>query len=546
MRPTIDIHNLADRCCTALGAIHRAAAWLARFLAQQTHRLVDRLNWSARLALLCAGLGATSAWVALHGRDAYLAWADFLPEQIEFLRQSGLLAQFGALSNWLLLAAWLLLMGGLLAFRRRRFSYHILKVGAAAYAVVWLWVLRLMHMAPSAMFLSEDKLLSKDLRNYLWVYSTGGWLPFFLLGLLLLLCLCLSDVTGFYGGRAQEGLANRILRNLRTHGGEPRFRTSGYWSSFLHLFVLLILPILLRWGCVQKPYGIPKGMGQPVVQMVKVKRVKPKPKERYVFNPNSAISFYVPDIDDSKIREIVEEETLDTYQASTQNAGLGKGGPGKGGWPFGMENAKVRFIRLRYSGGDWDQQMGKGADYNFLINFRDLTGFKIAERTEAIRIADLRRFPKHHAPPFVYLTGQGNIVVSTRDVRTLRWYLVEEGGMIFADNGGGNFNHAFRALMRRVLTELDWIDIANDDLIYRQPYLFPNGAPPLWHHSGNRALGMKHQGRWVVFYHQGDINDAWQTGGSGASPSLRTQAFKLGVNAVNYAFNQYYARHFEK
>ncbi len=116
--------------------------------------------------------------------------------------------------------------------------------------------------------------------------------------------------------------------------------------------------------------------------------------------------------------------------------------------------------------------------------------------------------------------------------------------MIFADNGGGNFNSSLRALMRRVLPENDWIDIANDDVLYRQPYLFPNGAPPLWHHSGNRALGMKHQGRWVVFYHQGDINDAWQTGGSGASTSLQMQAFKMGVNVVNYAFGQYMAIHF--
>jgi hypothetical protein len=116
--------------------------------------------------------------------------------------------------------------------------------------------------------------------------------------------------------------------------------------------------------------------------------------------------------------------------------------------------------------------------------------------------------------------------------------------MIFADNGGGNFNAAFRSLMQQVLPEGQWIDIANDDILFQQPYSFPNGAPPLWHHSGRRALGMKRKGRWVVFYHQGDINDAWQTGGSGASESLQAQAFKLGINIVNYAFSQYMAIHF--
>jgi hypothetical protein len=117
--------------------------------------------------------------------------------------------------------------------------------------------------------------------------------------------------------------------------------------------------------------------------------------------------------------------------------------------------------------------------------------------------------------------------------------------MIFADNGGGHFNRSFRNLMQRVFPELEWVDIASDDIIFRQPFLFPNGAPPLWHHSGNRALGLKHNGRWVVFYHQGDLNDAWQEGHSGVSEELASQAYRLGVNIVNYAFNKYYERHYE-
>ncbi|MDE0856811.1 MAG: DUF4159 domain-containing protein, partial [Nevskia sp.] len=239
--------------------------------------------------------------------------------------------------------------------------------------------------------------------------------------------------------------------------------------------------------------------------------------------------------------------TENQYEATAAAAGggkLGKGGGKRGGWPNGMENAKVRFIRLKYSGGDWDQQMGKGADYNFLIQFSEMTGFKIAKKTEAIDVAALKRFPKHRAPPFVYLTGSQSITLSPREIKILRSYLLEEGGMIFADNGGGNFDAALKSLMRRVLPEKPWIDISNDDVIYRQPYRFAHGAPPLWHHSGTRALGMKHNGRWVVFYHQGDINDAWQEGGSGVTANTRKAAFKMGINVVNYSFNQYLSLHF--
>ena len=93
-----------------------------------------------------------------------------------------------------------------------------------------------------------------------------------------------------------------------------------------------------------------------------------------------------------------------------------------------MENAKTRFIRLNYSGGDWGQQMVKGADYNFLITFRELTGFKIAEKTEAIDIAALKRFPKHRAPPFIDLTGSQNISLSQSEIKILRWYLLKRAG----------------------------------------------------------------------------------------------------------------------
>jgi hypothetical protein len=52
-------------------------------------------------------------------------------------------------------------------------------------------------------------------------------------------------------------------------------------------------------------------------------------------------------------------------------------------------------------------------------------------------------------------------------------------------------------------------------------------------------MGIKHQGRWVVFYHPGDINDAWKTGHSGMDPELVKGAYEMGVNIVYYAFTRY-------
>jgi len=52
-------------------------------------------------------------------------------------------------------------------------------------------------------------------------------------------------------------------------------------------------------------------------------------------------------------------------------------------------------------------------------------------------------------------------------------------------------------------------------------------------------MGMKHKGRWIIFYHPGDLNDAWKTGHSGLRPELAKAAYQLGVNLIYYAFTHY-------
>ena len=118
--------------------------------------------------------------------------------------------------------------------------------------------------------------------------------------------------------------------------------------------------------------------------------------------------------------------------------------------------------------------------------------------------------------------------------------------MLFIDNGGGHFGRSVRHMLAQVFPGRNLVDIANDDPIYQAPFVFPDGAPPFWHHDGSRALGIRHEGRWIVFYHPGDINDAWKDGHSGASAQVADQAYKLGVNIIYYAFNQYYRRHYEQ
>jgi hypothetical protein len=219
---------------------------------------------------------------------------------------------------------------------------------------------------------------------------------------------------------------------------------------------------------------------------------------------------------------------------------MGVGGGNTGGWPDGMDDGLVRFIRLKYDGSGWDDGMDSAtrADLNFLDYFRQLTGFKTSTKTEAHAIALLARYPKGFAPPFVYMTGDGNIGVSDREVRILREY-IQGGGMLFADCGSPQWNGNFRNFIQRVFPGEKLLNIADDDVIFQLPFGFVNGAPPLWHHGGTRALGIKYKGRWGVFYHPGDINDAWKNNRGGLSAQKADGALEMGVNIIYYSFTNY-------
>jgi len=337
---------------------------------------------------------------------------------------------------------------------------------------------------------------------------------------------------------------DHILENWRTHGRDPRARRSLYTSVLTHIFIIILIPYMLRMGGCVEAYKVPQGSGNPVVAMVKVVQPKKKKKKTLTLRPNSAIIFDIPDLDNTEVDRQMEEMTQLTYEASVNaKAGkIGKGGGTQGGWPEGMEDYRIRFIRLDHGGRGWDDGMNQTqADMNFLRYFAKATGFtKIASRSESHSIALLDKYPDTGFPPFVFFTGDGGIGrTSERDRQTLREYCLN-GGMLIADAGSAGFHRSFVQFMRQVFPDKPLLDIADDDMIYQLPFGFPNGAPAFWGHGGRRAMGIKHEGRWVVFYHPGDMNDAWKSAGySDVTPEMRDSAMNLGVNLVYYAFNQW-------
>jgi len=349
----------------------------------------------------------------------------------------------------------------------------------------------------------------------------------------------------FAGGAGEDGRGDVMLENLRSHGRDPRYRKSSWGSVWTHLMIIVIIPWILRvWGCIE-PYKPPFGGGKSAVMiMVRKKKPKKKPRKKYVLNMDSAIIFRIPDLDESKIYEEVEEETQHRYVADATAAygKLGDGNDSTPGWQDGFKDGVVRFIRLEHNGRGWDDGMDtrSRADINFLEKFRQLSGGqKVANHSDHHRVRLLRRYRRTMAPPFVYMTGDSHFSLSGGEIKVLRRFLLN-GSLLFGDAGSGQFHGSFVGLCRSLFPESPLRVIADDDPIFQIPFQFPNGAPPLWHHGGTRAMGVKHGGRWVVFYHPGDVNDAWKTGHSGMDPDLAQQAYHLGVNIVYYSFMRYF------
>ena len=343
-------------------------------------------------------------------------------------------------------------------------------------------------------------------------------------------------------GPAMRG--DRVLEDWRTHGRDPRARRSFYTSFATHFVILILIPFLLQErGCVEA-YRVPKGSGEPAVTQVQVVKQQKKKKKKLTLRADSAIIFDVPDLDDAEVDKLMEQMTQARYEASVNaKAGkLGSGGGKQGGWPEGMEDYKIRFIRLDHGGKGWDDGMDNSdADINFLRAFAQATGFtKIANKGESHAIALLDKYPDDGFPPFVYLTGNGSMGnVSARDRKILREYCLK-GGMLIADAGSRDFHNSFVRFIQQVFPDKPLLDIADDDMLYQLPYGFPNGAPAFWGHGGRRAMGIKHDGRWIVFYHPGDMNDAWKSPGySDVTPEMRDAAMHLGINLVYYAFTQW-------
>jgi len=311
--------------------------------------------------------------------------------------------------------------------------------------------------------------------------------------------------------------------------GRLRRHIAGSFLGHVGLLLALVLPMFLP-GC-KKTYDLVKGSGKPkaMIRQMKVE-VKKVQRKRVLVNPNSPIVFEVPPLELTPLN--LKEVTANEYK-------IGQGeGAGPAGYAAGREGARFIFVRVRYDGGNWDFNMRNGADENMTKEFGRRAKMPVSTIPQDVTLLELGRYVKGRAPPVMFMVGSYPFRFDTREIKAVRNYLLENRGMIFADNGGNQFHSVFLRLMQSALPEVAPVEIPDDDPIYQAPYPL-NGAPPLWAHSGTRALGWKKDGRWVAFYHQGSISDAWKDTHGGTSAESAEQSYQLGVNILAQAMAGY-------
>jgi hypothetical protein len=142
--------------------------------------------------------------------------------------------------------------------------------------------------------------------------------------------------------------------------------------------------------------------------------------------------------------------------------------------------------------------------------------------------------------PFIHMTGHGNVVFSDRDAENLRNYL-KGGGFLHIDDNYG-LDKFIRPQLKKVFPELELVELPFSHPIFHQKYDFPNGLPKIHEHDGKRpqGFGLYFNGRLVCLYtYECDLGDGWEDQDVHKdSEELRTKALKMGVNILQFVFNQ--------
>lgn len=198
-----------------------------------------------------------------------------------------------------------------------------------------------------------------------------------------------------------------------------------------------------------------------------------------------------------------------------------------------MAFAQLKIAKLKYNGGgDW--YANKTALPNLISFCNKELGTNLSEEEDIAEVGSPALFDYS----YIYMTGHGNVVLSTEEASNLRNYLIGGGFLHIDDNYG--LDKFIRIELKKVFPELELVEIPFNHLVYHQKFNFPNGLPKIHEHDGKPAqgFGLFYQGRLVVFYSfECDLGNGWEDQRIHNDPEeKRQQALRMGANLISYCF----------
>jgi len=208
-----------------------------------------------------------------------------------------------------------------------------------------------------------------------------------------------------------------------------------------------------------------------------------------------------------------------------------KGGRGKGaGSGTGLRQREFEFFAYigQYSGGNWDSTVrvdrrtntitgGSLPNLLWIINHWSNDRIKTNDKNvQAIKLDSDEIFAIK--PPFIFLTGTQDFVLTPKEVETLQRY-VRLGGCIWGDSSlpgrNSRFDIAFRREMRRVIPDVDkdFEPLPSNHPIFTDSY-FPEikEVPPGLNFYQEPVYAMEIYGEIGIIYTANDYGNMWQIG----------------------------------
>ena len=193
------------------------------------------------------------------------------------------------------------------------------------------------------------------------------------------------------------------------------------------------------------------------------------------------------------------------------------------------------ITRIHYSGGgDWYADPSSLS--NLLKYIKNNTMINTSNKEINAKIGDSHFYLNN----YLYMTGHGNINLTSEEIAILRGHLLN-GAFLHADDNYG-MDKSFRKLVKLLFPDKELIEIPPSHDLFNCFYRFENGLPKIHEHDNKppQALGIFNNEKLILLYtYESDLGDGWEDSRVHNIPEeKRLSALKMGANIIIHALSR--------